>query len=276
MRSSRGSRSCPICFWDEAIMTASDIDSVIDAFWQELRRGVHFPKAWNGKLSLDEAYRVQLGLVARRVAAGERQVGWKVGLTSKAIQEQFRVPHPVLGCLFESGIKSSGDVFTHADIVNPGFENEICMRLARDLAGPKIGIEDARRAVEVCYPAFEITETHGDFTGELSLAIADNAQQKAFVLGAPSPLTPDLDLSALGVRVEINGQEVATGRGDAVLGHPLNSLVWLAGKLAELDRGLKAGDYVMTGSFTRQFPIAKGDHIRSVFDRLGAVEARFV
>jgi 2-keto-4-pentenoate hydratase len=96
------------------------------------------------------------------------------------------------------------------------------------------------------------------------------------VLGAETRFSADLDLAALGVAVEIGGKEVATGRGDAVLGNPLNSLVWLARKLHEFGRGLKAGELVMTGSFTRQFPLAQGDRIRASFERLGAVEASFL
>jgi len=96
------------------------------------------------------------------------------------------------------------------------------------------------------------------------------------VLGPPVPLGTDLDLSAIGVRVSVNGAEVGAGRGDAVLGHPLRSVAWLAGKLAAYGRRLRAGDHIMTGSFTRQFPIAHGDRIRTEFDRVGAVEAAFL
>jgi 2-keto-4-pentenoate hydratase len=129
--------------------------------------------------------------------------------------------------------------------------------------------------VDRCHPALEIVETRGNFTSQLALALADNAQQKFFVIGAAVPLTHELDLAAIGVRVSINGAEVGAGRGDAVLGHPLRSVAWLAGKLAAYGRGLKAGDHIMTGSFTRQFPIARGDRIRTEFERIGAVEAVF-
>lgn len=253
---------------------AEDLGTTIEAFWLERQRGVFFPPAFSGKLTLDQSYRVQLGLITRREAAGERHAGWKVGLTSKAIQDQFRVHEPVFGCLLEAGVKQSGHVFAHADLITPGFENEVCMRLGRRLSG-RVTIEDARHAVEVCYPALEIIETRGDFTADLPLALADNAQQKAIVLGPATPLGNDLDLSTIAVRVDINGEEVASGTGDAVLGNPLNSLVWLVGKLQEFGRVVEAGDLVMTGSFTRQFPIAAGDHIRASFNRLGVVEARF-
>ena len=149
------------------------------------------------------------------------------------------------------------------------------MVLARPLEGSGLSIAEVDRAVDRCHPAFEIVEKRGDLTGQLALALADNAEQKAFVIGAPHSLTPDLDLSAIAVRVTVNSAEVATGRGDAVLGHPLNSVAWLAAKLAAYGRRLEAGDHIITGSFTRQFLVAPGDRIRAEFERLGPVEATF-
>lgn len=256
------------------MMDSGTLARAIDSFWKDWQRGVHFPQAWKG-LDIEEAYRIQAGLVARRCAGEVRQIGWKVGLTAKAIQEQFDVHEPVFGCLLSEGRIESGHRFRHADLITPGFENEVCVVLARPLEGPGLSIADVARAVAHCHPALEIVEKRGDLTGQLALALADNAEQKAFVIGAPVPLTPDLDLSALGVRVTINGAEVARGRGDAVLGHPLNSVAWLAAKLAAHGRRLEAGDHIMSGSFTRQFLIAPGDHIRTEFDRLGPVEATF-
>ncbi|HLI11125.1 MAG TPA: fumarylacetoacetate hydrolase family protein [Alphaproteobacteria bacterium] len=256
-------------------MSHTAIEAVLDDFWRARQDGVYFPPAYNGELTFDDAYRIQLGLIARREAAGERQVGWKVGLTAKTIQDQFRVHEPVFGCLLAEGVKGNGAVFACGELIKPGFENEICMRLGRDLTDPHIDAATARRAIESCHPAFEITETRGDFTAELALAIADNVQQKAIVLGPATRMSGDLDLAAIGVRVEINGEEVAAGKGDAVLGDPVNSVVWLAKKLAQFGRGLKAGDLVMTGSFTRQFLLHPGDRIRARFDRLGEVAAEF-
>jgi 2-keto-4-pentenoate hydratase len=256
-------------------MESRALDAAIDALWSDWRRGVHFPPAWSGRFDLDDAYRIQLALVARRCTGGVRQVGWKVGLTAKAIQDQFDVHEPVFGCLLSEGRIPSGHVFRHADLLTPGFENEVCVVLERPLEGRGLSLTDVARAVAHCRPALEIIEKRGDLTGQLALALADNAEQKAFVLGPAVALTPDLDLSAIGVRVTINGHEVARGRGDAVLGHPLNSVVWLAGKLAAYGRRLEAGDHVITGSFTRQFLVAPGDHVRADFEGLGPVEATF-
>jgi 2-keto-4-pentenoate hydratase len=256
-------------------MDGTALARAIEAFWEDWQRGVHFPQAWRERLDLDDAYRIQLGMVGRRCRDGLRQIGWKVGLTARAIQEQFDVHEPVFGCLLSEGRIESGHVFRHADLITPGFENEVCVVLARPLEGPGLSIDEITRAVAHVHPALEIVEKRGDLTGQLTLALADNAEQKAFVIGPAVPLTPDLDLSSIGARVSINGAEVATGRGDAVLGHPLNSIAWLAGKLAAYGRRLEAGDHVMTGSFTRQFLIAPGDRLRTEFDRLGPVDATF-
>jgi 2-keto-4-pentenoate hydratase len=116
----------------------------------------------------------------------------------------------------------------------------------------------------------------GDLTSQLALALADNAQQKAFVLGpaVEHAVLPELD--QVTVRVRINGNEAAAADGSAVLGHPYNSVVWLAAKLAQFGERVKAGDYIMSGSFTRQFPLAPGDHIEALFAGIGAVTASVV
>ena len=250
-------------------MAAFDLAAATDSFWAARARGEWFPSAWNDKLTNDQAYQVLFGLMERRFKEGERQIGWKVGLTSKAIQQQFNVHEPVFGCILES--RPSGHVFAPADLISPGFENELCLRMGNDLAGV-VSRDQARDAVASVHPSLEIIETRGDLTHQLALALADNAQQKTVILGQPVALPADLE--TVSVRVIINGETAATGTGDAVLGNPLNSLVWLAAKLAEFGRGLKAGDIVMSGSFTRQFPINPGDTIRAEFSGVGAVETR--
>jgi 2-keto-4-pentenoate hydratase len=247
---------------------AFDEQGAIDSFWAARARGEYFPAEWFDRLTLDEAYRIQLGLIARRVAGGERQIGWKVGLTAPAIQQQFGFHEPVFGCLLES--TPSGHVFRRDDLIKPGFEPELCLRVTEPLSG-KISMETARRAVDVMFPALEIIETRGDFVAQIAVAIADNAQQKTFVLGNPMRLGT-LGLDVVTATVQINGQTVATGSGDAVLGNPLNSVIWLAGKLAEFGRGIMAGDLIMSGSFTRQFPIAPGDRVYVEFAGVGNVQ----
>jgi 2-keto-4-pentenoate hydratase len=250
-------------------MASFDAPTAIESFWAARARGEWFPAAWHNKLSTDQAYEVLFGLMARRQAAGERQIGWKVGLTSKAIQQQFNVHEPVFGCILES--QTSGHAFASGDLISPGFENELCLRLGKDLSGT-ITPDDARAAIDVVYPSFEIIETRGDLAKQIALALADNAQQRSVVVGDPVRLAPDARLDQVTARVQLNGQEVATGLGSAVLGNPLNSIAWLAGKLGQYGRRLGPDDIIMTGSFVRQFPLSAGDTAVAEFSGIGRVE----
>src|SRR3954452_15030520 len=223
-------------------MTEREIGAIVESFWQNRQRGVYFPPEWFDRLSLDEGYQVQMGLLARRLAAGARLVGWKIGLTSRAMQEQFRVPEPLFGYLLDDAPHPSGARFGAAALIQPGVENELCLRLGTDLVGPGVDDAAARAAVAAIHPALEIAETRGDFTAQLAVAIADNIQERYIVLGPETrPLPTDLDLADVQARVSINGAEVATANGAAVLGQPLRALTWLANKLPQHGHTLRAG-----------------------------------
>jgi 2-keto-4-pentenoate hydratase len=246
-----------------------NLATAIDDFWAARQRGEFFPQAYFDRLAMDEAYRIQLALIDRRVAAGERHIGWKVGLTAKAIQEQFKYHAPLFACILET--QPTGHVFGAAELISPGFETELCVRLGRPLEG-KVSAEEVRAAVDVIHPSFEIIETRGDPVNQMELVVADNGQQRSVVIGAPVPLKPKVDLTEVVARLQLNGRDVATGLGSAVLDNPLNSIQWLAGKIAEYGRSLRPGDIVMTGSFVRQFPLHPGDTAVAEFSGFGRVE----
>src|SRR5882724_2137153 len=250
---------------------ALNLNAAVEDFWAARSRGEYFPARYENQLSLDEAYRIQLALIDRRVAAGERHIGWKVGLTAKAIQEQFGFHEPVFACILETEL--SGHVFGATELINPGFETELCVRLGRGLEGI-VSLEQVRAAVDVIHPAFEIIETRGDLVKQIALALADNGQQRAVVLGSPVQLAPTTELDQVEARVQLNGNEVASGLGSAVLGNPLNSVRWLAEKLGEHGRRLRPGDIIMTGSFVRQFPLQAGDIAVAEFSGIGRVEVK--
>jgi 2-keto-4-pentenoate hydratase len=250
------------------------VAAALDAIWSGHRQGRHHPAEWQGRLSLAEAYAVQLGLLERYVEAGERHAGWKVGLTAAAMQRQQGVHEPVFGFLLASGQRDSGTVFAHRELIRPGFENELCLTVGRTLAGPGVTLDAARAAISEAAPALEIVERRGDFTADLHLALADNAQQKAWVTGPARP-AGDLDLAAVTVTVLVNGVEQERAAGAEVLGTPAASIAWLANKLAEFGRRLEAGMRVMSGSFTRQYALAPGDRVEARFDPVGPVRASF-
>ncbi len=248
-------------------MDARELAAAVAEFEAARARGEYFPAAWFDRLSLDDAYRIQLALIERR---GARRVGWKVGLTATAIQQQFGVHEPVFGCLLADGRLESGHVFRRDELIEPGFENELCIVMGSDLPADATR-DDVAAAVARIHPAFEIIETRGDLTRQLALALADNAQQKGFVLGPAVERAALPELDAVTVSVRINGSEEAAADGNAVLGHPYNSVVWLAAKLAQFGEKVRAGDHIMSGSFTRQFPLNRGDRIKAAFAGIGTV-----
>ncbi len=251
------------------------IDQVVDTLWRSIQRGVHDPEELHGVISIDDAYRVQLGLLGCYERAGERQVGWKVGLTAKAIQAQLGFYEPVFGFLLHSGHRPSGTVFEFSALIRPGFENELCITLGVPLAGPGVTFEQARSAISHVAPALEIIEKRHVARPDMALALADNGQQKAFVTGAEVPLV-GLDLAEVIVDVTVNGVMQERARGAEVLGRgPIASIAWLANKLAQFDRHLVAGTRVMAGSFTKQYDVNPGDAVEARFERVGVVSTAF-
>ncbi len=256
-------------------MNDLDLEAATESIWHAMQRGLHHPAEWAHRLSMDDGYRIQLGVLQRLIARGGRQAGWKVGLTAAAMRTQMKVHEPCFGFLLESGNKPSGHAFEYAKLIRPGFENELCLTIGKPLRGPGVTFEQARDAIRAVAPSLEIIETRGDFAADLPLTMADNAQQKAFVTGAPMPLD-GRDLSQAMVSVYLDDARLVEASGAEVMGNPINSIVWLANKLADFGRSLEPGQRVISGSFTRQFLLDKPARVRAVFEPFGTVEASFV
>jgi 2-keto-4-pentenoate hydratase len=253
-----------------------DIQVVAESLWQGRRRGV-YPEEWQGRLTLEVAYRVQLALLDRYLASGERRAGWKVGLTAPAIQRQVGIHEPVFGFLLESGAAASGVAFPFAGLIHPAVENELCLTIGRALAGPGLTLDVVRSAVSAVAPALEIVERRGDPAADVPLSIADNCQQRAFVVGpAAGPPAVSGDPAAATVEVYLNGRLAERASGTEVMGTPLASVAWLAERLSQFGRRIEPGMRVMSGSFTRQcFVDEPGIHIEARFTPYGSVVAQF-
>ena len=253
-----------------------DLDDAVEYFVRKRMEGIFCPPDWIDVISLDQAYRVLLTLLDRHLAKGNGQIGWKVGLTARPIQEQFRTHEPCFGYLAGDALNATGVKLDFDKLIGPGFENELCLQLGKDLEGPNLGVDEVRATIVSIRPAFEIIETRGDVVGHLEANIPDNAQQKCIVVGDPVPFTNSTNLATVRVTVSINGHTVDNAPGANVLGDPVNSVVWLANKLAAFGRRLEAGQLIMTGSFTKQFRPNKGDQVSATFEGVGKVTAAFV
>lgn len=226
-------------------------------------------------LSLEDAYRVQAVAVACRVADGARVVGHKVGVTSKAMQQQMGVDEPDSGILLDDMVLPSGSELLIGELMNPRVEAEIAFQLGRDLEGPEVDAEAARRAVSDVFLALEVIDTR--FTNwQIGLAdsVADNASCSRVVTGTMVSLDPGWDLGAEQLVVSVDGTAVVTGEGRAVLGDPLNPLIWLARRLSGLGAGLKVGDLVLAGAVHASLPLEAGTEVRVTSAKLPAVHLR--
>ncbi|MFI5399851.1 MAG: 2-keto-4-pentenoate hydratase [SAR324 cluster bacterium] len=253
----------------------ADVRQATEAIWAATMRREYFPAAWKGRLTVDEGYGVQLGLLDRYTAGGERHVGWKVGLTARAIREQVGMFEPVLGFLLASGHWATGREIPFDSLLAPSIENELCLTVGRTLQGPGVTEAQARAALSAAAPAFEVVERRGDFVADLPLALADNCQQKGFVTGTAQLLAPGVRLAATTVEVRVNGAPVERATGAEVMGDPAASVAWLANKLAQFGRSLETGMLVMSGSFTRQVAPSRGDRIEARFSPFGTVAVHF-
>ncbi len=252
------------------------IEQIVQSLSVSHAQGDYFPDDWKGKLDLANAYRVQLGLLDIKLAHGEHQAGWKVGLTADAMREMFGGTEPVFGYLLESGKFASGHAFEFASLRNPMVENEILITMGEDLAGPDARPVDARRAIEAIAPAFEIVEMRGsDMRVDLPLAITDNVAQRAFVHGDSVTPAPLFDFGSIRAEVCVNGDVQASVVGAKVMDNQLQTVAWLANALHRYGKCLRAGQCIMSGSFTKPVQVNAGDTFETHFSGLGSVKASF-
>lgn len=229
--------------------------------------------------SVDDGYRIQ-SEVHRLLEPGLGPlVGYKIGCTSRVMQEYLAIPHPCAGGVHARRVHDSGAVLEAAGFIRVGVECEIAVRLARDLApaGAPFTSDTVAGSIECYLPAIEIVDDRyvkWETLGAPTL-IADDFFAAGIVLGAPVPRSAVTELVDVEGRALINGQERGRGTAADVLDHPHNALAWLANHLASQGTGLRAGEIVMTGSLVKTVWLRSGDQATMGFSRLGSVQVAF-
>src|SRR5665213_2141179 len=226
-----------------------------------------------------EGYRIQHAVHELLAADFGAMSGYKIGCTSAVMQQYLNIPHPCGGGVFTKGIHQSGASLRARDFVRVGVECEIAVRLARDLepAQAPFSAGDVAQAVEAYLPAIEIVDDrYADWQslGAPTL-VADDLFPAGCVLGSPVARSQAPDLLDVIGRALLNGNEVSRGTGADVLGHPHRALAWLANHLAASDKGLRAGEIVLTGSLVKTLWLAAGDGVTMDLSGLGAVAVSF-
>lgn len=218
-------------------------------------------------LSVEDAYAVQTQSMALRYARGERRIGMKMGLTSRAKIAQMGVKDMIWGRLTDSMLVEDGGKIDFARFVHPRVEPEIAFLLGAPL-GETITPMAARAALAGVAPALEIIDSrYENFRFSLTDVIADNSSSSAFVTGAWAD--PATDLANLGMILEIDGVARQIGSTAAILGNPIRSLIAAARLAARAGEPLRAGDVIMAGGATAAEALAPGQHVRLEVQKLG-------
>lgn len=230
---------------------AFDIQGAARGLARDHRENRRF-EAVAGLPDLATAYRVQEAYVAE-MAGDDRVLGYKIGLTSKQMQEMCGVAHPIAGAVLGRRVMRSGARLRLGDYGRLGVEFEICVRLGRDLPARATSYTRAEVAAAVdgvCAAVELVDDRNADYaTLDVASLVADNSWNAGIVLG--EIVTPPADLATVAAIAWLDDVEIGRGVGADALGHPYETLVWLSSHLAAAGRGLKAGDLVMTGSLVR-------------------------
>lgn len=228
-------------------------------------------------MTMEDGYAVQLELRRRWLAEGERQTGWKAGLTSKAKMQQMGVHVPSIGFLLASMYRPEGSAVTTQDLVHPRVECEVAFVTRKRLAGPACDRAEILDATDFVVPAIEIIDSrYAGFKFDLPSVVADNGSSARYVTGGQARDVTDLTLDTLGVVLEKNGEAAAMGASAAVMGHPADAVALLVKVLHELGEDLPAGSFVLSGGITEAVAVKPGDHVLARFQHLGTVGVRFV
>ena len=215
-------------------------------------------------------------MTKRGLARGRRLVGRKIGLTSKAVQQQLGVDQPDYGALFADMEVASGEEIRVSSLIQPRIEAEIAVALDRDLSEADVTMGELLRAIGYAVPALEIVDSRiKDWKITICDTVADNGSSARYVLGTSPRRLTDIDLDTCGMVMFRNGAIVSVGSGAACLGHPLKAALWLARAMAKAGQPLRAGDVVLTGALGPVSPASAGETYDARISGFSPVSVRF-
>ncbi|MEL6465941.1 MAG: 2-oxo-hept-4-ene-1,7-dioate hydratase [Pseudomonadota bacterium] len=231
-------------------------------------------------ITMDDAYAIQEQVVATKVETGDPVIGWKIGLTSRAMQMALNIDIPDSGVLTRSMQFETGATIPKGRFIQPRIEAEIAFVMHADIGGEHVTREDVLSATDYVAPSLEILDTRiqraDPETGQprkVFDTIADNAANAGIVLGMQKH-KPD-DLRWVGAIVSQDGRVEETGLGAGVLNDPVESVVWLARRMALYGNTIRAGQVILSGSFIRPIECPQGTDIHADFGDFGSVELQF-
>jgi len=233
-------------------------------------------------ITMDDAYAIQTALMAQKRAAGRRVIGWKIGLTSRAMQQALGIDIPDSGVLFDDMAFDTGGTVPKGRFIQPRIEAEIAFVMKAPLGGADLTRDDVLAATDYVAPSLEILDTRilraDPKTGtprKVFDTISDNAANAGVVLGAERHAADAFDLRWVGAIVSRDGTVEETGLGAGVLNDPVESVLWLARRMAQYGQTIEAGHVILSGSFIRPVECPSGTQVSADFGPFGTVAIRF-
>ena len=234
------------------------------------------------EMGMDDAYAVQNAIYRAKLAQGRSVVGWKIGLTSKAMQYALNIDIPDSGILFDDMVFKNGEMVPKGRFIQPRVEAEIAFMMKSPIGGADVTRNDVLAATDYVAPSIEILDTRivrvDAETGKTRTifdTISDNAANAGVVLGAERHAVDVFDLRWVGAITSRNGEVEETGLGAGVLNDPVESVVWLARRMAQYGQTIEPGQIILSGSFIRPVECPSGTKIHADFGPFGSVDIAF-
>ena len=234
------------------------------------------------QMTMDDAYEVQNAIFRAKLAQDRKVIGWKIGLTSKAMQYALNIDIPDSGILFDDMLFENGATIPERRFIQPRIEAEIAFVMKASVGGENVTREDIIVATDYVTPSIEILDTRiqrkDPESGKLRTVldtISDNAANAGVVLGDKKHAIDTHDLRWVGAITSKNGEVEETGLGAGVLNDPVESVVWLARRMAQYDQSIEAGQIILSGSFIRPVECPSGSQIHADFGAFGSVDLNF-
>ncbi|MFO7551873.1 MAG: fumarylacetoacetate hydrolase family protein [Haliea sp.] len=253
------------------MLTEKARNEVVEELFNVYKTGQQMvrPTESRSGMEIEDAYRIQQAFIQRKVDNGAHIKGYKVGLTSKVMQEMAGSDEPDFSAVTDDMFFPENTEIGSELFFSPMVEMEIALVMKHPLRGPGVMPVDVIRATDFVLPAIEIVDFRVALSEGFNIvdSVADLAACGAVVLGGNPMSLRDIDVRTVHGRLALNGKLHEEGEASAVLGNPVTAVAWLANKLGEFGTGFEPGDTILSGSFVRAVPIKAGDHVVCSFDQ---------
>jgi 2-oxo-hept-3-ene-1,7-dioate hydratase len=266
------------------MLNPQQISEAVDALHNAELARVQVPAlslAYPG-MDLDDAYAVQKGWVERKLANGRQVVGYKIGLTSRAMQMAMKIDTPDYGVLLDDMVFANGSTLAASNFTDPRVEVEFAFVMKKALAGEDVSLDQVLDATDYVVPALELIAARSfridpetGYTRTVVDTIADNAANAGIIVGDIKVKPQDIDLRWAGAMLFLNDEIEETGLAAGVMNHPAHGIRWVCKRFAPHGIGLEPGQVILSGSFTRPVIVKAGDRIRADYGSLGNIELSF-